>query len=273
MAIGGRNGLIDPISSCEFYDPATAKWTAAPAMNQGRSFVNAVLLRNGNVLVSDRTDNTCELFNPAANKWTYTTSMLYTHGLGATFTLLSDGTVLAFGGNNALLQAERYNPVTGVWTTCNNLNSHRQFSSAVLLNDGKIFIFGSAYASGIACEIFDPASGNFTTVSAAPTAHSDDEGILLDDGRVLMYGIGNLTDPANINAMQIYDPISDTWTIAPYILPGKDGYTIHKLFTGEVFIVAGNFTTGNGSSPECLLITPVQNSGCIKHNHSNDLFW
>ncbi len=266
MAIGGRNYVEAALSSCELYNPVTGKWTAAASMNMGRSYTNAVLLKNGNVLVTGRENATCELYDVATKKWTYGNPMIYLHGFGSTMISLSDGSVLAFGGNGALTNAERYDPVTGEWKACGNLSAACQFSNAVLLPDGTVLIYGSAFGNGDVCFLFNPSTNTFKTAGKLNVGRMDVPGMLLDNGQVLTYGIGDLSTPTDIKAMEVYDPVLDAWHVAPYILPGNYGYTIHKLFSGEVLIVGGNFTTGNGSSKDCLLIHPEEANGCAAPN-------
>jgi N-acetylneuraminic acid mutarotase len=92
----------------EVFDPATGTFGPAGDLHAGRSLHSAVLLTDGRVLVvggvanpGDRAAVTLtELFDPATNAWT-SGPTLQTAWPGATATLLGNGKVLVFGGENA----------------------------------------------------------------------------------------------------------------------------------------------------------------------------
>jgi hypothetical protein len=92
----------------EIYDPATGTFSPAGDLQVGRSLHSAISLTDGRVLVvgglADLDDRGAvaltELYDPATNAWTPGPS-LQAAWRGATATLLGNGKVLVFGGENA----------------------------------------------------------------------------------------------------------------------------------------------------------------------------
>ncbi len=78
------------------YHPGSGTWSDIPFPDLG-GFVAATLLRDGTVLTTFA-ERDVELYDPATGSWTYMTSGSITFGIGATATLLHDGTVLVAGG-------------------------------------------------------------------------------------------------------------------------------------------------------------------------------
>ncbi|MGJ3438043.1 kelch repeat-containing protein [Serratia sp. Je.1.23.a] len=100
------------LNSAELYDPATNQWLPTGHMSGARSGHTALLLSNGSVIVARGHDsnsldlNSAEIYEPAKGTWLNTGSMNDTVGLGATFSLLPDGKVLAAGGDRGYVESK-----------------------------------------------------------------------------------------------------------------------------------------------------------------------
>jgi Kelch motif len=111
--------------------------------------------------------------------------------------VLKDGRVLIIGGGSPFgvsytdATAEVYDPTTGTFTSTGSMNIARLGGTAVLLQSGKVLVFGG----GESCyyypsEIYDPSSGAWTETGSDPYRLDAryQTGTLLPDGTVLATG-------------------------------------------------------------------------------------
>ncbi|WP_373322335.1 kelch repeat-containing protein [Paraburkholderia adhaesiva] len=100
------------LNSAEVYDPVTNQWLPTGHMNNARSGHRALLLSNGNVLVTRGRDSrsldldSAEIYSPAKRSWITTGSMNDVVGIGATLSLLPNGKVLAAGGDRGYIESK-----------------------------------------------------------------------------------------------------------------------------------------------------------------------
>jgi hypothetical protein len=112
LVSGGFGDRVSPGTPgpehAEVYDPATGTFSAAGDLQSGRSLHTAILLTDGRVLavggVASPGDRSAvaltELYDPATNAWSPGPTLQAAFP-GATATLLGNGKVLVFGGENA----------------------------------------------------------------------------------------------------------------------------------------------------------------------------
>lgn len=150
--VGGhrdRRANITLYTSAEAYDAATGRFTKVGDMRVRRHKHDAVLLRDGRVLITGGSDerdangayDSTELFDPATGRFSSGPSMKrprYKHQ--GTSILLPDGSVLIAGGST---QAETLDPAARAFTIADGTaRMAGQFSAAALLPDGRVLITG-----------------------------------------------------------------------------------------------------------------------------------
>jgi hypothetical protein len=285
-------------NTAELFDPATGAFTATTgtlkggylAVNTGGRYQHAATrLADGRVLFTGGQGGTtqgvgqsAEVYDPGTGLFTNVTPMnagRYFHSMVA----LPNGTVMALGGNVPNLSStnstEIFDPAAnagaGAWTTVGSLNG-RSLTSAVRLNDGRVFLAGgqNAWQGSDATttpstsqtisrttQIFDPATGTWSAGANLATARWGHTSLLLPNGKVLMVGgtgpqtIGGQT---NLASAELYDPATNTMTPAGTMANARLRHGMILLPNGKVLVVGGAV---NGiSSATCEIYDPTLNT-------------
>jgi len=206
LVVGGRTGTKygehQGLASAERYDPSSGKWSLAGALAGPRIGHTATLLPDGRVLVvggreGDHADGrnravlSAELYNPATGQWTLAATPLWTHGAGASATLLADGRMLVAGGDAtsgsrpaALTVAEIYDPAKNSWDVIAPLRQGVYGHSALLLPDGRVLAIGGG---GYSTQIYDPVRDLWTLDATEPYTIGG-VATTLRDGRIILVG-------------------------------------------------------------------------------------
>jgi len=175
--------------------------------------------------------------------WTPLTNLPPTTGIG-TMMLLSDGTVMAEGGDNQTWYQLKPNNAgsydNGTWSTLAAMSTARLYFGSNILPSGKVFLVGGEYsganiASGIpnednTGEIYNPFSNTWSPIALFPQSQfGDDPTEVLPNGQILA---GYLNGPATY----IYNPATNTWSFAANKLvndPSAEEVWV-KLPTGNI---------------------------------------
>ncbi len=244
------NSIFFQTNGAELYDPSSGTWTPTGSMMAPRFVHTAILLLNGQVLVtggvSDTDDvgqtiATAELYNPATGSWTNTGSMNFSREYN-TLTLLRNGKVLAVGGGagaNVLASVESYDPSTGLWTTNSPLKFARESHSATLLPNGQVMVAGgegSMFSPIASVELYDPANDIWTTTNSMNSAKSFSTTALLPNGSVLVNGTDEVSDTNNA---ETFNPTTGTWTSIVTQNAGYPSETAALLANGRVIFLRG----------------------------------
>jgi hypothetical protein len=203
LIIGGAaTGDDNDHASAELYDPATERFSQTGSMHVPRAYFNAVLLRDGRVLV-----------------------------MGG---MSSD-----FPNPNIQASAEIYDPALGRFLPAGPMNVPRFKHGAALLPDGKVIVVGGQTGSSFgerlaSTEIFDPATGKFQHGPQMKLARYKllNSVTRLKDGRILVGG--------GANQPEVYDPSANAFTLVTG--PQLDGFlfsTATTLSDGKALLVNG----------------------------------
>jgi|GEM_PF-3031809 len=153
--------------------------------------------------------------------------------------VLDDGRVLAAGGRGAgnalILQAEIYDPTSGFFTTTGSLAAGRDVNDVVKLNDGRVFVPGTAATPN---EIFDPAAGAFVQTSPMLTPRAGASLVLLPDGRVLIAG-GEAAGGVVLASAEIFDPSTGIYSATGSMTHARNKSRDATLLDGRVLIAGG----------------------------------
>lgn len=242
LIFGGIDTASTLVLPAELYDTPTQTFTATGSMIQGRINPAVVKLNDGRV-------------------------MAIGGDLGGVASVGSGGGSAT--GITALATCEIYNPGTATWSAATDMGWRRRLPEAIKLADGRIFVSGGVNDTngfGIpSTEIYDPVANSWTagpdmlgmgpyntgTGSFSPGMRYGHRMSLLADGRVLIAGGlwhgPDLIDYA-MTACDIYDPISNTMTVAaPMAAPrGRFGFVD---IGGDKFLAIGGLSYQAPSPP------------------------
>jgi N-acetylneuraminic acid mutarotase len=274
IAVGGQErrsfSRNSPIEA-ELLAAGSTEWLKTEVTHFERSFHIAVLLPDGRLLVAGgsgrevlteeeaqdrpfrgRQDLTsAEVYDPKTGEWSDVASMEMSRQ-SAGGALLQDGRVLVAGGSDGvsvIADAEVYDPDADVWVEVAPMSQIRKFHTATLLVDGKVLMAGgqtreSALASA---EIYDPSDDSWTPVADLARPRSGHSASLLRDGRVIVIG-GSDLGASNVlgpeTSAEIYDPVTDTWTLVTGDLRPRRGHASVTLGDGRVVVVGGEDLVG-----------------------------
>lgn len=260
---GGNNAVVNvTVNGSGFLSGASLKltqvvaspgtWSSSSSLNSIHLFkFGMVRLHNGKVLVAGGRGNSsptaaAELYDPALGTWVVTGS-LSTPRDQYTLTLLSDGKVLAVGGQNQsstrLSSVEIYDPASGTWFPTGSMSIARNSHTATLLPNGKVLVAGgSSIVGGFpvavdSAEIYDPMSGTWSPTGSMTTPHVRAEAILLNNGKVLVAGGSNTSFSA---FAELFDPTSGTWSATGSLNTARHRHTMTLLADGRVLVAGGN---------------------------------
>lgn len=155
---------------------------------------------------------------------------------------LDDGRIVVAGGHGAgfvaLASLEVGNPATGIFTQV-ALPNPVDYAAITQLNDGRIFLAGSAYDLGVApgytsAMIFDPSDDSVTSVPNMVFPRSNCCAATLADGRVLV--VGGWYSQSSAGTPELFDPTDGgSWSTMgqlmqarawPLVLPTTDGRAV-----------------------------------------------
>jgi len=289
LVTGGQTNICGtitgPTASAEIFNPLTSQWSSSEVMTTPRSSHTATLLPDGNVLVAGGTGNvaptllsSAEVYSPEAQIqgrfWRAIAPMNFGRQLH-TATLLMNGKVLVAGGYgvagsyyDSLASAELYDPMSHTWTNTGSMNSVRRHHAAVLLPNGKVLVAGG-YASGndisYSADLYDPSTGVWTATAPVNTAQSGVRRLsLLPNGKALLTKGFEYVDPGWRPVGELYDFISESWTVTDAMTYGGGYHSSTLLPDGSVLV-----TGGYGNAPGDGYQTTVDVFNPLTGNWSN----
>jgi hypothetical protein len=180
-----------------------------------------------------------------------------------TATLLRDGRVLVAGGygytGNPLSSADVYDPATELWAPVGSMSRARTWHTATLLPTGKVLVAGGFTGSDATqtAELFDPDSGTWSPATNLTKARALHTATALPDGRVVVVGGMNAADPdgSPIAGIEIYDPVTGSWSSRAGMATGRNGHTTTALASGKLLVVGG-WTGAEGPTATTALYDP-----------------
>jgi hypothetical protein len=191
---------------------------------------------------------------PAQGTWTTLTNVTADTS-GGGMLLLSDGTVLTktFTESSGISGVgdiwDRLIPdstgsyVNGSWQAVAPMNSSRLYFSSQLLKDGRLYVAGGEYGTGLnKAETYNSLNNTWTSVPvpAGDTLY-DANSAMLPDGRVLQAVLVSHVVNANI----FFNPLTNTYSSAPSSHGCADEASYVKLPDNSILFIQNPIVTAN----------------------------
>lgn len=219
---GGGAGTLTAatgLATTEVYDFRHMQMLPGPTMGSARALHLAVPLTNNRVLMIGGANAvgtvlaSCELYDPNTNSFVPTGSMATPRILHAACRL-ADGRVMVAGGTSTLTpdvvaaitnvqsSVEIYDPLTGIWSAGPSLGGARLAPALTLLSNNQVMVSG-----GIQVSFF----------------------------------LGVPIGASSTNAVQRWNPTTNTWTNGPNMSQGRAGHHYNQvtLNDGRVLLTGG----------------------------------
>lgn len=282
ISTGAQFGIYGSQTCCarpELFDPQSKTWALAGDVNEYRQYHTDTLLPSGDVLLTggyrliyngflDVISGT-EIYSPTTNAWTPELSMNIPR-TNHTATLLKNGKVLLAGGiskdeNNSQFEvssAEAYNPINHAWTLVAPMNEIRSEHTATLLPSGKVLVAGGN-DSALKGEVYDPETNTWQLTAPSHDPRRGHQATLLPDGRVLITGgyfwVSQIAKTF-LSSAEIFDPNTQTWTLAEPMSMPRESHTATLLPNGTVLVTGGQTYNGQDSTALAEIFDPQTNT-------------
>jgi N-acetylneuraminic acid mutarotase len=140
-----------------------------------------------------------------------------------------------------------YDPVSDTWTILASMNQART-GLAIAVFGNAIYVFGGRTAPGGPCsggvlssvERYDIDANVWTPVAPMPTPLSDRAAARVG-GKIYLFGGCSGVFSGFVNSVDVYDPVTDTWSTAPADMPTARAGMYAVATKGDAVYVIGGW--------------------------------
>ena len=131
----------------------------------------------------------------------------------------------------------------GKWLPAPAMGVGRGYQTATSLPNGKVLVVGGSQTNRIlaSTELYDPRTRSWSSAGTLTTPRSLHTATLLKNGKVLVVG-GSNARPSSLGSLataELYDPQSNSWTLAASMHTPRSYHTATLLPDGRVLVVGG----------------------------------
>src|SRR6266496_5241233 len=265
LVAGGHINNYVGLPNAYTYNPLNDTWTRLPDMNNGRWYPTSTTLPNGDVLAISGTITSGnynvepQVWQTAAASWRDLTSAHLALPFYPFMFVAPNGKVFYAGPS----QATRYLNVsgTGTWNlVANNNFGTRNWSSAVMYDDGKVLLTGGSpcapYSSSTTCTELPTATVETINLNSSTPAwkytglmvtggRKLHNATLLADGKVFVTGGSRGSEDPNTQPKnpayesELWDPAIGTWTQMASLTTIRTYHSIALLLPDASVLSAG----------------------------------
>jgi hypothetical protein len=254
---GGRGSEDDAGQPfADIFDYRTDTWTQTAGMAHARWYPTVATTAAGSMFIYSGEitpgvyDATPELFQPSTKTMTEMTGLTHAVGFWAWLFAAPNGQLFYAGDSNATYYINTSGTGSYGAPIYTNLNTPREYGSAVMYDAGKILIVGGGEGnSGLTtntAETIDLNQGSpsWTFTSPMHFQRKQMNAVILANGKVMASGgsAGAAFNPATniVYTPEIWDPATGQWTeMANYQIPRLYHSETLLLFDGRVLSVGG----------------------------------
>jgi N-acetylneuraminic acid mutarotase len=232
-----------------------AQWDQLKDIPTARYFLSSCTI-DGNIYVMGGTASTSstgpsvsimEVYDPTLDSWDITKGDMPTSRVefGA---CAVNGKIYAIGGapnhgGSPLEIVEEYDPSTDTWSTKAPIQSAR-YGCAYGVIDNKIYVAGGTvdnnFTASNKLEIYDPLTDNWDATKAAmQQAIYQPQGAVINDKFYVIGGLLGTPPYTGQKIVQMYDPITDTWSIVDSLNEGRVGHTANAV-ADKIYVIGGD---------------------------------
>lgn len=217
VAGGEVNDPVSESASSEIFAPLAGSWAAPRPMPAHRLLFDLLTLADGRALAvggfSSGAANCAQpaFFDPITATWTETGPAVAYPECALKGVLLEEGSVLACADGYVAI----FEPETDTWRALPDAPFECRDATHLLLSDGTALWAGGLGQSSMALRqswLFDPALETWTQAGDLASAREGHGSLRLQSGKVLVGGGWNGT---MVPGIELYDPVSRTWSAAP----------------------------------------------------------
>jgi N-acetylneuraminic acid mutarotase len=236
-----------PSANVESYNSTTNTWTTLTTLPITVNYASAAVINGQLYIVGGCVSSDCrvgvtnqvEIYNPTTNSWSNASPMLTPVASAATAVI--NGLLYVAGGATSNYQTvstlQVYDPVANVWSSLASMPTGINGGGGATIN-GNLYVLGGAQSSGVLpVSIYNPSTNNWSQgVSTIPVPTWEGPAVVVMNG--FAYVIGGNNSSGLTNAVQAYNPTSDTWTsLSP--LDAARNMPAAAVVGGVIYIAGG----------------------------------
>ena len=283
--LGGADDLAPASNLNERYNTETDSWAQRQRMPTARKNLTALASDGKCFAIGGENEQeglqSVEIYDPAADQWT-AGQFMPTARLAPTAAVI-EGKIYVVGGvdvesfsSDYLKILEVYDPTSDSWETLAPMPTGRGYMTANVIDD-KLYVIGGTTgfrAPSDVVEVYDPASNSWFQAEAMPAelyylASAVKNNMIYVTGGI---GLSEQTGLGTKSDTQVYDPTTNSWTIAEPLQLARNRHISHSS-ENKIFVIGGAENVGHPhATTGSVEVLQMEDSFAINPGHAGAWF-